>query len=55
MWVGECTVNDAAGVGPKRTPVATSRSVPWISTTVPPDTGPFLGVMDVTAGMVGPT
>ncbi len=40
------TVNDAAGVPPKSTPVAPVKPVPKIVTDVPPVSGPAPGVRD---------
>jgi hypothetical protein len=48
--VGELTVKLEAGVGPKSTTEAFSRSVPVIVTVVPPPVGPTEGLTPVTAG-----
>jgi hypothetical protein len=44
------TLKEFAGVFPKVTAVAPTRSVPLIVTTVPPDVGPLVGAIDVTSG-----
>ena len=43
-----------AEVAPKETSVALVRPVPVMVTLVPPAVGPVLGLIDVTAGSVGP-
>ena len=50
MLVAELTVNAAAGVEPKVTPVAHARFVPAMVTWVPPCCEPTAGLTDVTDG-----
>jgi hypothetical protein len=50
MCVAESTVKDAAAVVPKSTAVAPVRSVPVMTTEVPPAVGPELGATEVTVG-----
>ncbi len=50
IWVEESTVNDAAGVPPKLTPVVPVRLVPVRTTAVPPASGPELGETVVRVG-----
>lgn len=50
MCVSETTVNDAAGVDPKRTAVVPVNRVPVKETEVPPAAGPEEGVAEVSVG-----
>ena len=50
MLEAELTVNAAAGVEPKATPVAQARLVPAMVTWVPPRCEPTAGLTDVTDG-----
>jgi len=51
IWVSETTVNDGAGVAPKRTAVAPVKPVPVIVTVVPPPEDPEAGETERTAGV----
>ena len=48
--VDDTYVNAAAALGPNITLVVGVKLVPMIVTTVPPDVGPLLGVIDVIVG-----